>query len=718
MVYGVESVILLKDAGLGDPVQVLNAVGARQGDPLGTMLYALVAQPILDEVADACPSVQIEAFADDAGFHGTDHAEVIRAYRLYAHLYSLRLRGELNDSKAVAISLGVTERAARAAGLPPDIPWAAAKLPNGEHAHGGIVLYGAPIGSTDFVRAFLAAAVEEAKAGLERLAHLESSQHKLIMLRMSFCRKIQHVQRLVPTADHADILQDYDDHLVAAVEDLLVGRGRFTELAALKVHIPAALGGLGVESVKARADACYYSSFTCAYLRLPGIDPDWHDGELYRSVESGLHGPQAAYAAARLRLCATPGMAALMEKLTVHDRPRRAQGKIMNLIHAVDVGDLVRTLDPREATVIHASAEAPHLVSISAGGDPNLQVPNEVLATHLAQRLSVTQLPAPPSTGAAMTTHRCPACGQDHHGTTPVNAHLDGCISCGQGGTALRTLWHDDVARVLHATAKMAGVPSVLEPASIAVDSNIRADIKLSNVSARHANQYVDVITYEHTKPTTWGKEAALPGFHCDAAESAKQNKHYASVVASDQRNAFTPVAVNEHGQIGPRAIELVDLIASRTHDPVALKTYTMRRLAVVTATHVHRQLHGRPRGHLALAPAAQRAADPGPHDMVEDDVTEQTVCADDAMTEEERRTAQGRRRPTGVPAGAGVPAGEPDEVAVEGACGHGDGGWHAPGDEGSAAGMAVEGGPGGEGERAAVLGGGGGETVAHSASG
>ena len=159
------------------------------------------------------------------------------------------------------------------------------------------------------------------------------------------------MQRLVHTADHADILQDYDDCLVAAVENLLVGRGRFTELAALKVHIPAALGGLGVESVAARADACYYSSFTCAYFRLPDIDPEWHDGELYDSVAGGHHGPASAYAAAALRLRATPGMAALMAKLTVHDRPRRAQGKIMNLIHAVEVGDLIRTLDPREVTV-------------------------------------------------------------------------------------------------------------------------------------------------------------------------------------------------------------------------------------------------------------------------------------------------------------------------------------------------------------------------------
>ena len=133
------------------------------------------------------------------------------------------------------------------------------------------------------------------------------------------------------------------------MEDLLlvVGRGGFTELAALKVQIPAALGGLGVESVAARADACYYSSFTCAYLRLPDVDPNWYNNELYDFTASGRHAPTTAHARATLSLCATPGMAALMAQLTVHDRPHRAQGKIMNLKYAVEVGDLVRTLPPR-----------------------------------------------------------------------------------------------------------------------------------------------------------------------------------------------------------------------------------------------------------------------------------------------------------------------------------------------------------------------------------
>ena len=532
----------------------------------------------------------------------------------------------------------------RAAGLPAETPWATAKLPDGTRAQGGIVLYGAPIGDDAFVRAYLAAAIDEAKAGLKRLSYLETNQHKLIMLRMSFCRKVQHIQRLVPTSQHEDLLRDYDGSLVAAVEDLMVGRGRFTELAATKVHLPAALGGLGVESATARADACYYSSLTCAYHRLAALDPDWV-GSVCTAAAAGRHAPSTAYAAAKARLGTTPGMSALLEKLTVHDRPRRAQGKIMNLKYAVEVEDLIRRLPPREVTVIHASADASHLVSISAGGDPSLQVTNDVLATHLAMRLSVSQTYSSPSTGAANKTHHCRACGKHH-----LNEHLDGLISCGPGGTALRTPWHDDIGRVFHRTATCVGIPSVREPAGIAVDSNIRTDLKLSSVSARHADAYLDVVTYEHTQDSTWDKEALLPGIFCDRAERFKHGKHNASVVASDARNDFYPVAVNEYSQLGPQGMDVVDIIVSRSHDPVALKTYMLRQLAVVTANHVHHHLHGRLRGHVSLRPAAERAADPERHTPVADDVTEQTIDADDAMVIEERQ--RGAAAATGTAAG------------------------------------------------------------------
>lgn len=295
---------------------------------------------------------------------------------------------------------------------------------------------------------------------------------------------------------------------------------------------------------------------------------------------------------------------------------------------------------------MQAAALAPHLVSITAGGDPRLRVPNNVLATTLAMRLSVPQLHTSPSTGAAEETARCPACAKYH-----VNAHLDGAISCGPGGTALRTRWHDDVARILHQTAGMVGVPSALEPAGVAADSGIRCDVRLSHASAAKGDVYVDVVTYEHTQPGTWDKEAFLPGFFCDREEQTKVQKHLAAVAASDRRNEFVPFAINEHGGIGPQGEEFIDSLVSLSPDPVVLKTYVMRRIAATTAEHVHRALHGQVKGHAALLPAEDRAADDGAGDTAPDDVTEQTQCADGAMAVEDGQ--QGGLVP-GHPAGAG----------------------------------------------------------------
>ena len=147
--------------------------------------------------------------------------------------------------------------------------------------------------------------------------------------------------------------------------------------------------------------------------------------------------------------------------------------------------------------------------------------------------------------------------------------------------------------------------------------------------------------TYERVKTTdkvTYEREAALPGWRCDIAERFKIGKHHASVVADDSRNEFTPIAVNEYGQLGPRALDLLDRIVSRSQDPaVTLKTYILRRLAVATAVHVHRQLHGRVRGHEAMSPAAGRTEDAGHIDVVPDDMAEQTACANDEMVDEER---------------------------------------------------------------------------------
>ena len=65
---GVPSAVILQDAGLGDPVVLLNGVGARQGCPLGSLIYCIAQHPILVDVAEAHQDLDIHAFVDDVSY--------------------------------------------------------------------------------------------------------------------------------------------------------------------------------------------------------------------------------------------------------------------------------------------------------------------------------------------------------------------------------------------------------------------------------------------------------------------------------------------------------------------------------------------------------------------------------------------------------------------------------------------------------------------------
>ena len=141
MLYGIPAEILLKEANLDDPAVIFN-------DPAvifnGSFLFALTQHPILEQVADEFPTIEIVAYIDDAWFLGEASA-VAQAQKRYAYLYAEKLCGTLNESKSAAFSFGLTHTEALDAGLSPDIPWATAKAPGGTTIEGGLRLLGAPL---------------------------------------------------------------------------------------------------------------------------------------------------------------------------------------------------------------------------------------------------------------------------------------------------------------------------------------------------------------------------------------------------------------------------------------------------------------------------------------------------------------------------------------------------------------------------------------------
>jgi len=598
---------LLRSAIHGDPYVVLNEVGARQGCAYGSAIYSMVQHPVLIEVANEFADVEIAAFADDAWFLGPA-ASCAAAQARYSYLYSLRLCGELNDAKSVAFSHGLTHADALNAGLSAAIPWAVTELADGTVASGGVKVVGAPIGTDDFVAAFLEAAVNDATEGLRRLSHMPKRQHRLALVQQSFAKRLNHIQRLVPTnAPHlTGHLRQYDDRLAAAAADLVIDRGVFHEQARVLTFLPAGLGGLGIESSLARADAAYLSSYLSATTRLEAI----HGGP------ANLHGGAATVAlgqaaSARQRLVAAhPRVDQLLGRISMADAPRRVQSKIMNLVHADDYDSFFAKLSPRDAATVAQAAANPYVVTIVPNGDPSLDLSNAQLATTIARRLCIPQPISTSSIDAADQTFVCPACQRRH-----ANGHLDQALICFRHGGVGRTRWHNSIQHEVGAFTNSVGHHNRFEPSGVDPNSGKRADGECNSLKAGGNSVFWDVETYVVSTgdSETDAVEATFPGLKADNHEWKKTRKHAGYINAGRVGDEFVPLVVSEVGSFGPQALAFFGRLARATECPAQTLQYRLRRLAVVTAREVHNIMHGGVRLSMAGGRAGPRPAEAPP---------------------------------------------------------------------------------------------------------
>jgi hypothetical protein len=160
--------------------------GVRQGDPLSTWLFSEAFQPVLKAVAELVPTL---AFVDDANLVGRGE-QLSAAVPLFTELCKADGRNlEAAPAKCQVYSRTPAEAAAVAAehGF--------------EHAVDGIVSFGTPIGSDDFVVATANKRADGIVAEIERLMALPApvtKQMKWRMLQASYAVRMEHLKRTVP----------------------------------------------------------------------------------------------------------------------------------------------------------------------------------------------------------------------------------------------------------------------------------------------------------------------------------------------------------------------------------------------------------------------------------------------------------------------------------------------------------------------------------------
>ena len=239
--------------------------GCEQGDALAPALFALGQHDALCQAAAALhPDDALMAFLDD----------------LYVVTVPERARAALDSTTGavathcgIAPNLGKTRVYATAEGPPPpgiselgEAVWRGNKPP----AERGVVVLGTPIGHPDFVRQWAEERMSEERRFLQHLPLLPDLQCSWLLLSMCAAPRANHALRTLPPSTSGGYAQAHDAAIWETLQACMGGFGdQHSPQAWAVATLPAAHGGLGLQSAQRTAPAAYWAAWADA---LPVID--------------------------------------------------------------------------------------------------------------------------------------------------------------------------------------------------------------------------------------------------------------------------------------------------------------------------------------------------------------------------------------------------------------------------------------------------------------
>ena len=505
--------------------------GVQQGDPLGSLLWAIGARSIQEKLNQEVPDLKLQCWIhDDATLIGS--------------LTSLRKAYSIVSAEGSKIGLKLSPSKS--------LIWSPSPIENDDPLEKGVprappegfVLLGTPMGDPDFANRTLAKRIAKIEEAMRKLPDLNDSHVEFTLLRS--CLGIPKFSFCLRTCKPSDVATSYEafDGLLRDSLNALLGT-QVDDLHWMQASLPVSMGGLGLRNALPHAAGAYLVSLahSSPYLGQSFRPPDEDIMQLLNTRVA----PTSAF--------------------TFDDLKAKPQ---IQVTHAIDLR--IQELTSALAASTRDKARLGCL-SLSRAGDwlnalPsfafNLHIPGPEFRVAVRYRLGI---PVYHEDG------QCPAC--DTFG--------DHAIACGYQGE--RNSRHNILRDEIFNTAKAACLrPTKEERGIIDEDESRPADVKIP-MWIRGKDVAYDVTVSSPLSPSYVDKSARDASFTLNSSFEGKFKKH--GDHCRSKNVVFCPLPVQTLGSWHPEAAaelkRVGDSLAKRSvNDGKTAVTHFFQRLAVL----------------------------------------------------------------------------------------------------------------------------------------
>ena len=346
--------------------RITQAEGGEQGDPLMPALFALAFAPALRDLhADLRPDEQALAFLDDAYILAPPHHVLELHQRFERHaLHRAQLR--LNPGKTrVWNSAGVHPVGVDSLAPDSDVWVGNRALDSAQH---GFVALGVPLGTPEFIAAFLETLLAKQRTLLDRLLLLADTQVAWLLLFFCAAPRAQYALRTLPPADTRAYAAGHDAAILSCLDSLLHAdtASGLPALAAARAQLALRHGGLGLRSAERHAVAAFWASWANA---LPALSR--RDRAFVQALACSLDGPgPLPHALAALKDATTSLQAPAWDALLSAGPPVSLQDDAADLTRGWQ-RPASRTVDELCDPAIRRELDAPGLALLDSQSGPH-----------------------------------------------------------------------------------------------------------------------------------------------------------------------------------------------------------------------------------------------------------------------------------------------------------------------------------------------------------